>query len=104
MPIYVYEEIRDDGTPGEQFEICQSMADEPLKQHPQTGKPVRRVLQAPFIGGQWSDSAMAKSVSDDKQLERLGFTKYVKSGDGKYEKTIGSGPSKLSADAPKLPD
>ncbi|MEX2025708.1 MAG: FmdB family transcriptional regulator [Pirellulaceae bacterium] len=100
MPIYVYEVIREDGSSGEQFEVHQSMADEPLTKHPQTGVPVRRVLQAPFIGGQWSDSAMQRSVADDNKLERLGFTKYVKSGDGTYEKTLGSGPSKLSADGP----
>jgi predicted nucleic acid-binding Zn ribbon protein len=104
MPIYVYEEVRDDGTPAERFEIYQSMADEPLTVHPETGKPVRRVLQAPFIGGQWSDSAMSKSVTDDKKLERLGFTKYVKSGDGKYEKAVGSGPDMLSADSASRPD
>jgi len=104
MPTYVYEEIRDDGSAGERFEVYQSMADEPLNTHPETGKPVRRVLQAPFIGGQWSDSAMSRSMADDKKLERLGFTKYVKSADGKYEKTVGSGPSQLSADGPKLSD
>jgi predicted nucleic acid-binding Zn ribbon protein len=100
MPIYVYEVICDDGSSGEQFELFQSMADEPLTMHPQSGAPVRRVLQAPFIGGQWSDSAMSRSVANDGKLERLGFTKYVKSGDGTYEKTLGSGPRKLSADGP----
>lgn len=104
MPIYVYEEIRDDGTSGEQFEIYQSMAEEPLTVHPQTGKSIRRVWQAPFIGGQWSDSAMSRSAADDRKLERLGFTKYVKSGDGTYEKTVGKGPGKLSADAPHSAD
>ena len=104
MPIYVYEEIREDGSAGEQFEIHQSMADEPLSKHPRTGVPVRRVLQAPFIGGQWSDSAMQRSMANDNKLERLGFTKYVKSGNGTYEKTLGSGPSKLSADAPPSAD
>lgn len=103
MPIYVYEEVRDDGTPAERFEIYQSMADEPLTVHPETGKPVRRVLQAPFIGGQWSDSAMSKSVTDDKKLERLGFTKYVKSGDGVYEKRAGKGPNVISRDKPIAP-
>ncbi len=104
MPIYFYEEIREDGSSGEPFEIHQNMADEPLTKHPRTGAPVRRVLQAPFIGGQWSDSAMKRSVTNDNKLERLGFTKYVKSGDGTYEKTLGSGPSKLSADTPTSSD
>jgi predicted nucleic acid-binding Zn ribbon protein len=98
MPIYIYEVINEDGSDGEQFEIFQSMADEPLTKHPETGRPVRRVPLAPNIGGRWSDSAMKKSVSDDKKLERLGFTKYVKSGDGTYEKTVGKGPDMINRD------
>ena len=31
----------------------------------------------------------------DKNLAAKGFTKYVKAGDGTYEKTAGSGPKKL---------
>ena len=97
MPIYVYEIIREDDDAPETFEVIQRMSDPPLTQHPDTGVPVRRVLAAPSIGGMWSDSAMGKSTSDDN-LKRLGFTKYVKTGDGQYEKTVGSGPNSLSAD------
>jgi hypothetical protein len=50
------------------------------------------VFCAPAIGGKWSDGAMQRSVSDDKKLDRLGFTKYVKAGDGVYEKRAGKGP------------
>ena len=39
-----------------------------------------------------------RNLADDKKLERLGFTKYVKSGDGQYEKTIGDGPSLINKD------
>jgi predicted nucleic acid-binding Zn ribbon protein len=95
MPLYLYEIVTDDDSPGQQFEVFQSMAEEPLTKHPETGLAVRRVFCAPAVGGRWSDSAMAKSASDDKKLERLGFTKYVKSGDGTYEKTVGKGPSQL---------
>lgn len=95
MPLYQYETITPDDSPGEQFEIFQMMAEEPLKKHPETGVPIRRVYCAPAVGGRWSDGAMAKSVADDKKLDRLGFTKYVKSGDGTYEKTVGKGPSTL---------
>ena len=98
MPLYVYEVITDDDSAGEQFEIVQSMADPPLSKHPQTGQPVRRVFFAPAVGGKWSDSAMARSTADDKKLDRLGFTKYVKSGDGTYEKAVGKGPDKISRD------
>lgn len=99
MPLYVYEVITDDGSDGEQFEIMQSMADAALTKHPQTGQPIRRVIQAPAVGGKWSDSAMKRSVSDDKKLDKLGFTKYVKAGNGVYEKRAGKGPDTLSADS-----
>ena len=98
MPLYVYEIVKADGSSGEQFEHFQSMAEEPLTKHPATGQPVRRVLCAPAIGGKWYDGAMARSVADDKKLDRLGFTKYVKSGDGTYEKTVGKGPDTISRD------
>ena len=98
MPLYQYEFVNSDGSSGDQFELFQSMADEPLTKHPETGQPVRRVLCAPAIGGRWSDSAMSRSVADDKKLDRLGFTKYVKSGDGTYEKRAGKGPDTISRD------
>ena len=104
MPLYDYELITDDGSPGQKFELFQRMADPPLTRHPETGQPIRRVFSAPAIGGKWSDSAMAKSVADDKKLDRLGFTKYVKSGDGTYEKRAGKGPDVISRDAPIGPD
>lgn len=96
MPIYVYEIIREGEESPETFEVIQRMSDAPLTHHPDTGDPVRRVIGAPSIGGMWSDSAMGKSTSDDN-LKRLGFTKYVKTGDGTYEKTVGKGPSNLEA-------
>jgi predicted nucleic acid-binding Zn ribbon protein len=98
MPLYQYEVINADGSSGEQLELFQSMAEAPLTKHPETGAPLRRVLSAPAIGGKWSDSAMARSVADDKKLDRLGFTKYVKSGDGTYEKRAGKGPDTISRD------
>ena len=100
MPTYVYEIINEDGSSGESFEVIQPISDAPLTEHPETGQPVRRVIQPPFIGGSWSESAMHKNVADDKKLDRLGFTKYVKSGDGVYEKRAGKGPDTISRDAP----
>jgi predicted nucleic acid-binding Zn ribbon protein len=97
MPIYVYEVMRDDGVDGETFEVFQRMSDPPLTQHPDSGLPVRRIPARTAIGGFWSDHAMGKSISDDK-LAKHGFTKYVKTGDGHYEKTLGSGPSMISGD------
>ena len=97
MPTYVYQVINDDGSDGETFEIVQRMADAALTKHPQTGKAVRRVPQAPIIPGEWSDHSTKQKLSD-KNLDRLGFTKYQRSGDGTYEKKAGKGPNAISAD------
>jgi hypothetical protein len=95
MPIYVYEIVREDGRDGETFEVVQNMSDPSLTVHPETGQPVRRIPARTSIGGVWSDGSMKRSISDDK-LQKQGFTKYVKTGDGTYEKTLGSGPSMIS--------
>ena len=100
MPTYVYEVITSDGSDGEQFEIFQGMSDAPLTSHPESGLPIRRVFLPPAIGGKWSESAMNKSVADDKKLDKMGFTKYVKAGDGFYEKRAGKGPDVISRDTP----
>ncbi len=92
MPLYEYETINEDGSAGERFEVVQSIKAEPLAVHPQTGQPVRRVITAPYIPGDYSDTKMAATAKDDKKLDRLGFTKYVKAGDGTYEKRAGKGP------------
>lgn len=96
MPTYVYQVITDDDSEGEVFEVVQRMADAPLKTHPETGQPVRRIPQAPVIPGNWSDHATNQKLSD-KNLDRLGFTKYQRAGDGFYEKRAGSGPDVISA-------
>ncbi len=99
MPIYMYEVVEEDGSGGEQFEVVQPMSETPLLEHPESGKPVRRVFMPPHIGGgKWSDRAMVNNMADDNKLDRLGFTKYVKSGDGKYEKAVGKGPDMISSD------
>ena len=97
MPTYVYQVINDDGSEGETFEVIQKMTDAALTKHPETGKKVQRVIVAPNIAGNWSDAA-TKSKLSDKNLERLGFTKYQRAGDGKFEKRAGSGPNMISAD------
>jgi predicted nucleic acid-binding Zn ribbon protein len=103
MPTYVYEVIEPDGRPGRQFEVVQTIRAAPLVYHPETGEPVRRVIQPVFIGGQWSESSMHRSMKDEKKLDRLGFTKYVKSGDGVYEKRTGKGPNLITRDQPVNP-
>lgn len=97
MPTYVYQVITDDGTDGEVFEVVQKMSDPPLTEHPETGQPVHRIPQAPHIAGNWSDSSTKQKLSD-KNLDRLGFTKYQNAGGGHFEKKAGAGPDVISAD------
>ena len=94
MPTYVYE-TTDESKPVRHFEIQQSMKDEPLKKHPETGEPCRRVLSAPNAPRTWTD-AHAKAATSDSSLERKGFTKYVKGEGGKYKKLFGGGPDAIS--------
>jgi len=95
MPTYVYEVITDSGEPGERFEVVQQMSDKPLTEHPETGVPVRRVILAARIAGKHSPMKTDRALADDKKLDRMGFTKYVKSDSGGYEKAAGSGPDLL---------
>lgn len=97
MPTYVYEIITRDGSQGETFEAVQRMSDPPLTAHPETGAPCRRIPAAPTIPGNWSDHATKQKLSD-RNLDRLGFTKYERAGGGHYEKKAGRGPDVLSSD------
>jgi len=93
MPTYVYQVIKPDGSEGETFEAFQKMSDPPLKKHPETGEPVKRAFVPPMI----SDGSK-RDMLGDKNLDRLGFTKYQNAGDGHFEKKAGSGPDVISAD------
>ena len=94
MPLYVYEVVLPDDTGGESFEVIQSLKDAALTVHPETGEPVRRVFGTPNTPRTWTTSQTKANLSD-KNIERMGFTKYVKSGNGQYEKTAGKGPSQI---------
>ena len=98
MPTYVYEVVLPDGTGGERFEVIQRMSDPVLTTHPETGEPVRKVITAAYFSGKWSDAEAKRTLNDDKRLGELGFTKYVKSSKGTYEKRAGDGPDLISAD------
>jgi predicted nucleic acid-binding Zn ribbon protein len=99
MPTYVYEILdkKGEGT-GRTFEIVQSIKEDALKKHPETGEPVRRVPQAPMIAGNWSD-LKGKGKLSNQNLERLGFTKYERKGKGYMERVAGKeGPRSISAE------
>jgi len=76
---------------GETIEVVQQMSDPPLTHHPETKRPLRKAITAPAIAGRWSDMKAQTNLSD-KKLNANGFTKYVKMGDGIYEKRAGKGP------------
>jgi len=99
MPTYVYEILDEHGNgTGRTFEHVQSMKDAALTKHPETGEPVRRVPQVPMIAGDWSPLKTAGKLSN-KNLERLGFTKYERKGKGYMERTAGKmGPRAISAE------
>ena len=87
MPTYVYEILTKQGRPtGRTFELVQPMRDDALAKHPETGEPVRRAIVAPTLG---TASSKFKSSLSNKNLERLGFTKYERKGKGYMERTAG---------------
>jgi hypothetical protein len=97
VPIYTYQIIHADGSEGDIFEASHGMNEPPLTRHPETGEKVVRVFQAPHVAG-WSHERQSKQMLGDKNIERLGFTKYVRNGKGQYEKRTGQGPGNISAD------
>ncbi len=97
MPTYVYEVLDKKGKPtGRTFEHMQSIKADPLTKDPETGEPVRRAIVAPNLGLALSAN---KSRMSNKNLERLGFTKYERKGKGYMERVAGKeGPQSISGD------
>ncbi len=93
MPLYVYQETLPDGSPGERFEVLQRIDELALVKHPKTGNAVRRVITAAFTPKPFLGHDKKEQLSD-RNLEKLGFTKYVKGKRG-YEKTAGDGPDQI---------
>lgn len=98
MPTYTYQVIKKDGSEGEIFEVVHRMSDPTLTEHPETGEKVVRVFMAPHVAdSNSSHERIQKQRLDDKNLERLGFTKFQRNGKGHYERTAGSfGPETLN--------
>jgi predicted nucleic acid-binding Zn ribbon protein len=89
MPTYVYEILDKKGKPtGRTFETVQSIKAAAFTKHPETGEPVRRAIVAPNLGLALSAN---KARMSNKNLERLGFTKYERKGKGYMERTAGKG-------------
>lgn len=90
MPIYEYQATTERSCPAcaDRFEVFQSFSESALEACPECGAPVERVFSAPTIHG----AGRSGEVLSNKSLAEKGFTKYVKSGDGYYEKAAGKGP------------
>jgi hypothetical protein len=101
MPTYVYEILDQEGrrAPAGPSRWVQSMKEDALTKHPETGEPVRRVPQAPMIAGNWSDSANKGKLSN-QNLERHGLHEVREaSGEGYMERVAGKGgPKTISAE------
>lgn len=99
MPTYVYELLDEKGEgTGERFEYVAPMSAPDLTKHPETGQACRKVPAAFAVAGDWSD-IKSKSKLSNSNLERLGFTKYERKGEGYMERVAGKeGPKSISAD------
>ncbi len=90
MPVYVYEVP----ATGERLEVFQSMSDPDLKEHPESGLPLRKVFLPPNLGLKHT-AGREKSLLDNRNVEKKGFTKYEKDkSTGTYHRVAGKdGPS-----------
>lgn len=84
MPLYDYAPLsgqcaRCNG----RFEAFQRMAEPRLTHCPTCNQPCERLVSPVAVGGKYSTS--------DSRVKALGMTKYVKAGNGVYERTVGSG-------------
>lgn len=72
MPIYKYQVVEDDGSDGEIFEVEQSANSPAITTHPENGKRVRRIYEAPNIQTQYTKGREQK-LSDIKYIKSKGF-------------------------------
>lgn len=70
------------------FEVMQRVAEPRLKRCPACRKPVERLISAVAVHGKFS-------TKSDSKLKDLGLTKYVKTSDGSYARTVGRGGPKM---------
>lgn len=89
MPIYVYQEILENGEPGDIFEVEQAMSEPVLEVHPLSGLRVKKLFQPPNLGVKYSEGAQKKKL-DNRSVEKAGFTKYERDKlTGTYHKVAG---------------
>lgn len=67
MPTYVYKNL----DTGEKFELVQNMTEPALKHHPETGAPVRRVIQPVGIAFKGSGFYVTDSRTESKKVKEV---------------------------------
>lgn len=91
MPLYKY--VHDDGFGSgctQEFEALQDLSEPEYTLCPDCSQPVHRIM------GNFAPVKSERGMLSNKNLSEKGFTKYVKAGDGYYEKTAGEGPQVIS--------
>ncbi len=87
MPIYCYRATDPSSACDhcrQTFEVKQKMSDEPLKECPECGCEIERII-APY--GVYFYTDREKQMLSDKNLSRMGFTKLVREDKGVYRRT-----------------
>jgi len=88
MPTYEYAPRSGRCTKCEgRFEVFQRLSEPKLERCPTCDKPCERLISAVSLGGKFSTS--------NSRVKELGMTKYVKAGDGVYERAAGTGGPKV---------
>ena len=91
MPLYLYQGLETQVV----FELHHPMQEAPLKAHPETGEPLRRLYTSVHIPGQHGQAHIQKTLSK-QNLAQKGFTQYEKIKKGHYQRTVGTqGPDQL---------
>lgn len=94
MPIYVYRNL----STGDTFEIKQSMKDPALKLHPETGDPVKRLIQPVGIAFKGSGFYVNDSRSSSAKTKKL-----AKNASTKFDSKSKQAASKESKDSKTKP-
>ena len=89
MPLYDYAAIKGGCRKCKGgFEVVQKISEPKLKKCPACGRPVERLISAAAVHGKFS-------TKSDSKIKDLGMTKYVKTSDGSYERTVGGAGPKM---------
>ena len=94
MPVFQYV-VLNGKEPQEIIEIEQGLSDHPLKAHPITKEPIRKIISSPTLSLRHSDAHEKRTLSE-ANLKKNGFSLYHKDqADGTYRKQTGDGPESI---------